>query len=199
MERAEEVLRFWFGDASDGWTIPPNRQPKWFGKNHEVDEEIRLRFGPAVEAACEGGFAGWKETPRGRLALVILLDQFTRHIHRGTPDAFAGDPLALALSLEALDRGADRELRPIERPFLYLPLEHAEDSHVQQLSVDAFRRLAEEAPAGVRTSYDLFLDYAIQHQVIVDRFGRFPHRNAILGRASTPEEEAFLLQPGSSF
>lgn len=199
MERAEEVLRFWFGDGSDGWSIPPDRQPIWFGKDPKVDDEIRLRFGPAVEVACDGGFGAWKDTPRGRLALVILLDQFTRHIHRGTPGAFACDPLALRLSFEAVEAGIDRDLRPIERPFLYLPLEHAEDPAMQALSVKVFRRLAEEAPAEVRKAYDLFLDYAIQHQVIVDRFGRFPHRNAILGRETTQEEAEFLLQPGSSF
>ncbi|HEY0839412.1 MAG TPA: DUF924 family protein [Vulgatibacter sp.] len=199
MERAEQILRYWFGDGSDGWSLPADRQPLWFRGGPQVDEEIRLRFGPDVEVAVDGGFADWKATPRGRLALVILLDQFTRNVHRGTPGAFAGDRLALPLAVEALEKGIDRELRPVERPFLYLPLEHAEDSKMQALSVDAFRRLAEEAPAVVRPAYDVFLDYAIQHQVIVDRFGRFPPRNAILGRETTPEEAEFLKQPGSSF
>lgn len=199
MERVEEILHFWFGDSADAWTVSADRMSRWFGGGPEVDDEIRRRFGPTVEEALGRGFPAWTATPRGRLALVLLLDQFTRHIHRGTPSAFAGDRLALPLALDALEAGIDQELRPVARPFLYLPLEHAEDRQVQAASVAAFRRLADEAPAEARATYDVFLEYAIRHQVIVDRFGRFPHRNAILGRQTTPEEAEFLTQPGSSF
>jgi len=199
MERAKEILEFWFGASTDRWSVPDDRMKTWFGGGPAVDDEIRRRFGADVDRAVAGGYADWKETPRGRLALVLLLDQFTRNAHRGTPAAFSGDPRALSLAIEALEAGVDRELRPVERPFLYLPLEHAEDARAQAASVDAFRRLADAAPAGSRAPYDAFLEYAIRHQVIVDRFGRFPHRNAILGRQTTPEEAEFLKKPGSSF
>lgn len=199
MEQAEAILQFWFGDSPNAWEAPADRMPLWFGGKPEVDDEIRRRFGATVEEALRGGFAEWKATPRGRLALVLLLDQFTRNIHRGTPAAFAGDRLALPLALDALEEGVDQELRPSARPFLYLPLEHAEDRRMQAASVAAFRRLADAAPPEARPTYDVFLEYAIRHQVIVERFGRFPHRNAILGRQTTPEEAEFLKQPGSSF
>ncbi len=200
MERSEEILRYWFGPIEgEGWLAAPGREEIWFRGGDEVDETLRLRFGPDVEVALAGGYADWTSTPRGRLARILLLDQFTRNIHRGKPDAFAGDPIALPMALEALASGEDRALRPIERVFLYLPLEHAEDPAIQRRCVDAYRALAQAAPPDSGSTYDGFVDYATRHQVIVDRFGRFPHRNRILGRASTPEEEAFLLEPGSSF
>lgn len=198
-ERGEELLRHWFGEHEDGWTVPPDRSALWFGKSDETDEELRRRFGDLVAAAHAGELAHWRDAPRSALALLLLLDQLPRNIHRGTPAAFASDPQALAVATELIQRGDDRELRPIERPFVYLPLEHAEDREQQQRSVDAFRVLAAEAPAHARPAYDVFLDFALRHQVVIERFGRFPHRNRILGRASTAEEEAFLLEPGSSF
>ena len=199
MERAEEILGYWFGASAEPWSVPADRMAIWFRGGPAVDDEIRRRFGSDVERAVAGVYDDWAAAPRGRLALVILLDQFTRNIHRGTPAAFSGDPLALPLAIEALETGVDRELRPVERPFLYLPLEHAEDARAQAASVESFRRLAYAAPVELRAPYDAFLEYAIRHQVIVDRFGRFPHRNAILGRVTTPEEAEFLKEPGSSF
>lgn len=200
MERAEEILQFWFGELDEGgWDFDPARYDLWFGKSPETDRVVTERFGEDARAAAEGRLDPWAETPRGRLALVLLLDQFPRHIHRGKPEAWAQDPKAQRIVLEGLARGHDQALRPIERSFFYLPFEHAEDAALQARSVALYRALAEAAPEAVRARYASFLDYAIRHQVIIDRFGRFPHRNAILGRQSTPEEEAFLLEPGSSF
>jgi uncharacterized protein (DUF924 family) len=200
MERSEEVLSHWFGEAAgDGWQVAPDRVALWFRGGAEVDEELRRRFAADVDAARAGKLSGWASTPRGRLALLLLLDQLPRNLFRGRPEAFASDAMALSLSREALARGEDAQLRPIERTFLYLPFEHAEDRGAQATSVERFRALAQAAPASAHAAYEGFLDYAIRHQVIVERFGRFPHRNRILGRASTEEEEAFLREPGSSF
>ncbi|AKU90495.1 DUF924 family protein [Vulgatibacter incomptus] len=199
MERSEEILAHWFGEEPDDWAAPADRHPLWFGGGPQVDEDLRRRFATDVERARAGALDAWKATPRGRLALLILLDQLPRNLFRGTPEAFASDPAALALALEGIDRGDDRALRPIERTFAYLPLEHAEDRGIQARGVACFEALLAEAPERVRKTYESFLDYAVRHRVIVDRFGRFPHRNAILGRKSTPEEEAFLREPGSSF
>lgn len=200
MERAEEILQFWFGELDEGgWDFDPARYDLWFGKSPETDRVVTERFGEDARAAAEGRLDPWAETPRGRLALVLLLDQFPRHIHRGKPEAWAQDPKAQRIVLEGLARGHDQALRPIERSFFYLPFEHAEDAALQARSVALYRALAEAAPEAVRARYASFLDYAIRHQVIIDRFGRFPHRNAILGRESTEKEEAFLLLPGSSF
>jgi len=200
MERADEILDFWFGPPDErGWDFDPARYDLWFGRSEETDHLVIERFGEDARAAAEGKLDHWAETPHGRMALLILLDQFPRHIHRGKPEAWAQDPKAQALVLEGLELGHDQALSPIERSFFYLPLEHAEDRELQARSVALYRVLADAAPERVRDRYLSFLDYAIRHQVIVDRFGRFPHRNAILGRESTEEEKAFLLEPGSSF
>jgi len=198
MERSEEILRYWFDEVGD-WDFPPEREAMWFGKDPEVDAEIRRRFGTDVERAAAGLLDDWAETPRGRLALVVLLDQFPRNIHRGKPAAFAHDGKALALAREGVARGHDRALRPIERAFFYLPFEHAESREAQAASVRLFRALLDEAPPEAKDRFRVFHDYAVAHQRIIDRFGRFPHRNEILGRETTPEEAAFLQQPGSSF
>ena len=141
----------------------------------------------------------WTASARGALAVVILLDQFSRNMFRGTPRAFAQDPLALAICNSAVDTGMDEELSPLERSFLYLPMEHSEDLAVQERSVRCFGALLERCAAADRDLFAEFLDYAEQHRRIVARFGRFPHRNAVLGRPSTPEELRFLEAPGSSF
>lgn len=200
MKRAEEILDFWFGELDgDGWDYDTARIELWFGRSDETDRVVIERFGADAQAAAEGKLDHWAETPRGRLALLILLDQFPRHIHRGKPAAWAQDPKAQRIVLEGLERGHHEAIRPIERSFFYLPLEHAEDRELQARSVALYRALAEAAPASVKGRYDSFLDYAERHKVIVDRFGHFPHRNEILGRPSTEEEKAFLLEPNSSF
>lgn len=196
-----EVLDFWFGrdDAVD---------PRWFNGGGAYDALIRERFGTTIEAALTGGLDGWatdmgtRDAPGSALALVLVLDQFTRNAFRGTPRAFAGDPGALALALHLLDTGAAQGWPPLARWFALLPLEHAEDLGLQQRCVAAFERLRADAHAdgsAHAAAVDSALDYSVRHRDVVARFGRFPHRNAILGRADTPEEAAFLLQPGSRF
>ena len=176
-------------DALLAWWFAPETKPRWFGGGEAFDVAVRDRLGPLCARAMAGELAGWAADIRGLLALVILLDQVPRNIFRGTPQAFAGDPEALALARLAVDRGLDQDMAVDERLFLYLPFEHAEDLADQARSVALFRALGD---AG-------YLDYALRHQAVIERFGRFPHRNAILGRPSTAAEVAFLEQPGSSF
>lgn len=183
----QRILDFWFGPA------PHAARDEWFRKDATFDATIRAHFGDAVAAALGGAYGDWTETPRGALARVLLLDQFTRNIFRDTQHAFAGDPLALATAVAAVDVGHDRALDMYERWFLYLPFEHAEDRTMQDRSLSLFARLRDE------TGEASALEWARKHAAIVRRFGRYPHRNAILGRASTPEEIVFLQEPGSRF
>lgn len=184
---ASDVHAFWFGPE------PHAERAEWFRKDPAFDALIRDRFGTAIQTALAGGYASWSATPRGALARVLLLDQFTRNAFRDTPRAFAGDPLALATASRAVDAGFDRSLAKLERWFLYLPFEHSEDLAMQERSLELLGRLSED------TADPSPLDWAERHAVIIRRFGRYPHRNAILGRASTPEEIAFLREPGSGF
>jgi uncharacterized protein (DUF924 family) len=190
METADTVLAYWLGD-------PPAPQKKWFSRSDAVDDEIRARFGETLEAAARGELDAWASTPRGRVALVIVLDQLSRNAFRGSARSFAQDARAAALALEAIASGEDHALGAVERHFLYMPLMHAEDRVHQETGVGVFDRLAsdETAPAAISGA----VKYARMHRDIVARFGRFPHRNALLGRASTQEEIAFLKEPGSSF
>ncbi len=189
----DDVLEYWIGSE------PLANASKWFRGGPEVDEAIRERFGALREAAVRGDLEGWREDPQGAVAYVILLDQFSRNLFRGSPEAFAGDALALQAALDADARGFDRQLPPFHRAFLYMPYMHAEDLALQDRCLAAFGRLVEESPPEVRKFIQANLDYAVKHRDIIVRFGRYPHRNATLGRASTPEELAFLQQPGSSF
>ncbi len=195
----ESVLDFWFGPPGTASEIAGRQRKLWFGKSSANDQTVTERFADTLIAATAGKLDHWSATPRGRLALIIVLDQFPHHIHRDRPLAFATDPQALALSLDALTAGEAALLAPIERVFLYLPLEHAESVDMQDLSVSLYEELAREAGAEERALFDGFLDYARQHQSVVARFGRFPHRNEILGRPSSADEIAFLKQPGSRF
>ena len=196
---SDAVLAFWFGPPGSATEVAGRQSRLWFGKSSENDRAVTERFADTLVAATAGRLDHWAATPRGRLALLIVFDQFPHHIHRDQPQAFATDPQALALSLAAVDAGEACHLAPIERVFLYLPLEHAESLPLQERSVTLYEALAREAAAGERALFDNFLDYARKHRDVVARFGRFPHRNAILGRASTPEELEFLKQPGSRF
>ena len=196
---AESVLAFWFGSPGSAAEVAGRQSKLWFGKSPANDQAVIDRFAATLLAAAAGQLDHWTTTPRGRLALVIVLDQFPHHIHRNRPQAFATDPQALGLSLDALTADEDRQLAPIERVFLYLPLEHAESLDLQERSVALYEKLARAAAADERALFDNYLDYARKHRDVVARFGRFPHRNDILGRASTPEELEFLKQPGSRF
>jgi uncharacterized protein (DUF924 family) len=195
----EAVLAFWMGPPGSAAEVAGRQRTLWFGKSAANDQLVAKRFADTLRAATDGRLDHWAGTARGRLALVIVLDQFPHHIHRNQPQAFATDPQALALSLDALNAGEDRQLAAIERVFLYLPLEHAESNEMQDLSVSLFEKLAREAAADERALFDNFLDYARRHRDVVARFGRFPHRNEILGRPSTAAELEFLKQPGSRF
>ncbi|HVL75514.1 MAG TPA: DUF924 family protein [Noviherbaspirillum sp.] len=199
METIETILHFWFGTESDDARVASAQARLWWMKHPDVDREIRERFEGTLEAAMRGELDGWRASPRGRLALIVLADQFPRNMYRDTPRAFAYDAQARGWCLEALDAGADQALRPIERVFLYLPLEHSERLEDQERAVALFKRLHEEAGEAARPAFAEFLDYAYRHRDVIARFGRFPHRNRILQRASTDEEEAFLRTPGSSF
>ncbi|MBI2309015.1 MAG: DUF924 domain-containing protein [Rhodocyclales bacterium] len=192
MSTPEDILDFWFLPAG----TPGHGEPRtaWFRKDAAFDEEIRARFLPAVEAALAGGLADWAETPRGALALLILLDQFPRNLFRGQAKAFAGDARARQIAEGLVARGGDRALNGVERVFAYLPFEHSEALADQERSLQLFSRLAEEADGFAGT-----LDYARRHHEVIVRFGRFPHRNAALGRASTAAEADYLAQPGSGF
>lgn len=191
--KAQEVRDFWFlPHGAEGYG---RARPEWFRKDERFDAAIRLRFGGAIAQAVAGGLREWDdEGPHGVLARILVLDQFTRNAHRGTSAAFEGDPLALAAAASLVDSGADRQLEPVQRWFAYMPFEHAEDARMQELSVELFTALARE-----HSGFESALDYAHRHRGVIARFGRFPHRNAILGRASTAEESEFLRQPGSGF
>jgi uncharacterized protein (DUF924 family) len=160
---------------------------------------LQERFGAAASAAAAGVLDHWTGSPRGRLALILLVDQLPRAIHRDTPEAFAQDDSARKTAAQGLESGADRLLRPIERLFFYLPFEHSEDLEDQDRSVELFHELALSVPEEQCPTFAAFVDYAKRHREVIVRFGRFPHRNRILGRESTAEEIAFLEQPGSSF
>ena len=182
-----QVLSFWFGAE------PGKSRAEWFRKDDAFDEEIRRRFGELHERASRRELEAWRASPEPMLALVIVLDQFSRNLHRGTARAFAQDEHARDCAVEAVQRGDHLELLPVQRQFLFLPFEHSEDLADQEKGVELMRSL--EAFEETRGMWE----WAERHRVIVARFGRFPHRNAALGRTSTAEEVEFLRQPGSSF
>ena len=184
---ARDILAFWFGPP------PRGERAEWFRKDDAFDERIRARFGALHEAASRRELESWRAEPGSMLALIVVLDQFSRNLYRGQARAFAQDAHALECANEALARGDDVELLPVKRQFLYLPLEHSEDLADQERCVELMRSLEAFEPTRGLT------EWAEKHRVIVARFGRFPHRNAALGRTSTPEEVEFLKQPGSGF
>lgn len=184
---AADILDFWFGPP------PHAARDGWFRKDPDFDAAIAQRYGAAIDSALQGGYAGWEGSPRGALARILLLDQFTRNVHRDTAMAFAGDAEALAIATRLVDAGGDAELDPCERWFAYLPFEHAESMAMQDRSLALFARLKDE------TGLADPLAWAERHAAVIRRFGRYPHRNAALGRASTGEELAFLATPGSRF
>ena len=176
--RAADVLKFWFEELT----------PKdWFMKSDDLDNQIKLRFKELLDSAKQSEYYSWRTTPKESLAEVILLDQFARNIYRDTPEAFDADPLALSLSQHAIEKGFDKELSDVEKSFLYMPFMHSESKQIHVEALVLFKDL----PANY--------DFELRHKEIIDRFGRYPHRNKILGRESTPEEIEFLKTPGSGF
>lgn len=198
MQPWQHLLDWWFGAPAAPGEQATRQNGLWFGYRPEQDAEARERFGSEVERALRGELH-WASEPRGWLAELICLDQLTRMIHRGTPRAFAGDVCAQALLEDGLRQGWERQLTDLERVFCYLVLEHAEDLSRQDRAVAAFAELLSRQTGADRPAFQSFLDYAEAHRRVIARFGRFPHRNAILGRPSTAEEQAFLAEPGSSF
>ena len=196
---AEGVLDFWFADAASGPQAVERRNRMWFAGGAPFDRECTAGFAATLEAAADGRLDHWKESPRGTLALVILLDQFSRNIYRGTAAAFRQDDRALATCRHGIAVGHDKQLAPFERSFFYMPLEHAEDREAQALSVGLFETLANDSPQEWRARLNADAGYARQHRDIVEKFGRFPHRNAVLGRDSSPAEQAYLAADAPRF
>ncbi len=196
---AQDLLHWWFGEGVTATEIAGAKNGLWFGYKPEQDAEARERFGDLSERALAGELNDWAGSPQGWLGLVLLLDQLPRMIHRGTPQAFAGGERALQLVRDGMAHGGDVLLAPIQRVFIYLVLEHAEDLSVQDQAVQQFEQLLGIADAYERKLFAGFLDFAERHRQVIARFGRFPHRNEILGRASSEAERAFLAEPGSHF
>ncbi|SFP74317.1 Uncharacterized conserved protein, DUF924 family [Geopseudomonas sagittaria] len=195
----QPLLDWWFGPSSQAAEVVAHKHGLWFAKRAAQDCDARERFGVFVEQALNGDLEEWSGAAEGWLALLLLLDQLPRMIHRDTPRAFAGDARARALALQGLAAGREARLPAIRQVFVYLVLEHGEDLALQDEAVRRFRQLHEQAAPAEQAAFADFLAYAERHRAVIARFGRFPHRNAILGRPSTPEEQAFLKEPGTRF
>ncbi|MBT8129208.1 MAG: DUF924 domain-containing protein [Gammaproteobacteria bacterium] len=199
IDRIEKILEFWFGTFPNAWTADKSKQDMWFGNGAAYDADIFSTFGADYFRAVDGELDSWAESPRGRLALIILLDQFSRHIHRGGAEAFAQDQKAQQLCIEGISAGDDQSLHPVERSFFYLPLEHAEDLERQNLAIEAYSQLIQDVPEQYRQPLEVALEWAQKHHYVIERFGRFPELNEILGRESTDEEIAFIKEDEYSF
>lgn len=199
MPDVEDVLSFWFGTIAEDGSCAPECVKRWWAKDEDFDREVTETFAAAIAAAEAGQLDAWRDTARGCLALVILCDQLTRNSRRGSGSQYDADEKAQGLVRHALEQGFADQLRTMECYFLYMPFMHAESRELQREGIALFDRLAATAEPGAKKSAEGAADYMRRHEEIVARFGRFPHRNEMLGRASTPEEVEFLKQPGSSF
>ena len=197
--RIERILSFWFKEHELTAPQIDGRMDTWFGEDPVFDQEIKENFLRDVEDASEGRIDYWAHQPRGRLALIILLDQFRRNIYRGTAEAFAKDKAALKLCVEGAMQKKDKGLTPIQRVFFYMPLQHAESRKVQAKSVEIFQRLANAVSPTYRETFETVAHFAELHRDIIEQFGRFPHRNKVLKRQNTPEEEQYLAGDSLSF
>ena len=195
----QPLLEWWFGTLESPNEIAADKGKLWFGKRDSQDLEAQTRFGDWVEQALAGGLTDWAQCPEGWLALVLLLDQLPRMIFRDTPKSFSGDLRAQALVAQGIAADFDRQLQPIQRVFIYLVFEHCENLAVQNEAVSRYIDLVAQQPEADQKLFTDYLSYAEKHQQVIARFGRFPHRNAVLGRESTAEELAFLSGPGSRF
>lgn len=197
--RIDAILAFWFKEQELTAPQIDGRMDQWFGEDPVFDEEIAREFADDVERASEGELDHWAHKPRGRLALILLLDQFRRNIYRNKPEAFARDKFALKLCVEGAMEKKDKGLSPIERVFFYMPLQHAESRKVQSKSREIYGKLAGAVSATYKETFETVAQFADLHADIIEQFGRFPHRNAILGRANTPEEDAYLAGDAPTF
>ncbi|TLM79156.1 DUF924 family protein [Microbulbifer harenosus] len=198
MTTPAEILKFWFGTDQLEEPVDEVHQRRWFTRDEAFDQEIEERFGQLVESAIAGELHDWRESLAGELALVLVCDQFPRNIYRGTARAFAGDPLALEVALAVIERGDDTQLGLCQRAFLGMPLEHSESGYIQVRSVDYFNRLRMDYVDGASgaAQAESFYQFAVAHQRVIDEFGRYPHRNASLGRESSTAEQEWLDQGG---
>jgi uncharacterized protein (DUF924 family) len=192
----QEVLLFWFGDDSSDQL---KNKALWFKKDNDFDTLIRERFEPLLNDAVTGDLQAWREDARSCLAFVVLLDQFSRNMYRDTPKAFSQDALALEASKDAVAKRLDKALSTIERSMFYMPFMHSEKLDDQRRGIELFEQLKEDAEEDLKPSIQMNIDYMKRHAEIIETFGRFPHRNAILNRESTAEEKTFLKTPNSSF
>lgn len=199
METPLSIKTFWFGDLADDALTAASQAKLWWSKNPDIDQLMIQRFAMVTEQAADGALDAWRETPDACLSLILVCDQFPRNMYRATPRSFAYDALARQLCRDGLTQGFDQRLRLIERIFFYLPLEHSESIADQDQSVSLFSALLAAATAQQKALFEGYVTYALRHRDVISRFGRFPHRNQILGRLSTPEELQFLSEPGSSF
>ena len=190
--RIEDILQFWFGAFPTPYSADSSKADMWFKNGSAYDQEIFIKFGVDYDKAINGELDHWLDSYRGRLALIILLDQFSRHIHRDTAQAFAQDKKAQVLCVDGIGAGDDAKCHPIERSFFYLPLEHAEDLEQQGLSVRAFEQLVCDVPDDYKKSFEVTLSYAKSHHYVIEKFGRFPELNEILERESSEEEREFI-------
>ncbi|MEE9452391.1 MAG: DUF924 family protein [Gammaproteobacteria bacterium] len=193
----KNILHFWFGEISDNGQVTEVYRQRWWYKDPVFDQKIAAEFGDDLKRAIAGEYEAWQEDARSCLALIILLDQFSRHIYRDSAMAYHQDEKALALAELAIDKGYPRQLCPIETSFLYMPLMHSEDKNRQQHCVTLFTELHTQVAEDQQSLFAASLDFAEQHKAVIDRFGRYPHRNAVLGRHSNSEEMAFLKVQGA--
>lgn len=199
MSEPDEVLKFWFADAAESPAATEQRNELWFKSDKALDKQIWELFGDSVVDAANGRYAGWSESPEGQLALILLLDQFPRNIFRGTAEAFRYDSQALALSQQGISTGQLAGLSVPEQAFFLMPYQHVEDLALQDKSVELYNDMVARAAAGWEKIAIGYRDFAILHRNIVAEFGRFPHRNALLGRVSTEAEARYLQDGGESF
>jgi uncharacterized protein (DUF924 family) len=197
--RINEILSFWFKEQELSAPQIDRRMDTWFGEDEVFDHEIRKEFADDVDKACKGQLDHWADDPRGRLALIIMIDQFRRNLYRKTADAFSMDRLALKLCVEGAMEKKDKGLTPIQKVFFYMPLQHSESAKVQAKSVELFTRLAESVSPTYQETFLTIAQFAELHKDIIDQFGRFPHRNKLLGRENTPEEDEYLAGDSPDF
>ena len=197
--RIEAVIAFWFKEQTLSAPQIDHRMDVWFGEDDVFDQEIRAEFANEVEHASDGELDHWAEEPRGRLALILLLDQFRRNIYRNTAEAYSRDKVALKLCVEGAIAKKDQGLAPIERAFFYMPLQHAESAKVQERSVLLFNKLADAVSPTYQATFATMAQFAELHRDIIEQFGRFPHRNRVLGRTNTPEEDEYLAGDSPDF